>query len=144
MKQMKRILSIIIAQVFILQFAFAQQEEYFVPTASKEKRWNFVKTVLDKNKFGKVELKKIEKKFGVPTSIEIDSVGNFFWIITTTNGSKYQNGVITEKDDDVFFEFAEGQKLKAKASFREYDTEMCLTVYGLEKDEYVELIFKKE
>jgi hypothetical protein len=123
---------------------FAQSESFLVSTASKFKKWEFVKTEFDKYKFGQAVLKKIEKKFGVATSITIEADGNFFWNISNADSSITTNGKITEIDDDSYFEFLNADKLKVSASFKNYDSEMCLTIYGREKDEFVNLIYKKQ
>jgi hypothetical protein len=122
----------------------AQSESFFVSTASKVARWEFVKAEFDKYEFGKLVLKKTEKKFGVATSINIEADGSFMWNVTNTKGNTTNVGKITETGEDNFFEFSDGQKLKVNASFKDYDNVMQLTIYGMEKDEYVTLIYKNK
>jgi hypothetical protein len=86
----------------------------------------------------------MDKKFAIATSINIDSTGSFMWNVTNANGYTTNIGNIAESGDDGYFEFTGGDKLKVQASFKNYDTEMCLTIYGMEKDEYVNLIYKKQ
>jgi hypothetical protein len=143
MKKLKLIISVIVA-IFLATNIFAQSDLFLVNTASKAKKWEYVKAEFDKYEFGKLALKKVEKKFGVATSIVIDSTGNFMWTITNATGSKTSVGMISESGNDSFFEFEDGNKLKVQASFKNYDTEMCLTIYGMETDEYVNLIYKKQ
>ncbi len=130
--------------LFLVTNTFAQSESFLVTTASKFKKWEFVKTEFDKYKFGQAVLKKIEKKFGLATSIMIEADGSFFWNITNAAGNITSTGKITEMENDSYFEFFNADKLKVSASFKNYDTEMCLTIYGWEKDEYVNLIYKKQ
>ena len=143
MKKIKIVIVLLIAH-FFTSSAFAQNDAFFVNTASKAKKWEFVKAEFDKYKFGEAVLKKVEKKFGVATSINIDKDASFMWNVTTTEGNTTSTGTITEAGDDNFFEFYGGEKLKVNVSFKNYDTEMCLTIYCWEKDEYVNLIYKKQ
>jgi hypothetical protein len=123
---------------------YAQSDSFLVSKACKAKKWEFVKAEFDKYEFGKLVLKKTDKKFGVATSINIDADGRFMWNVTNTTGNTTSVGKITETGDDSYFEFYDGQKLKVNASFKDYDNEMQLTIYGMEKDEYVTLIYKKQ
>jgi hypothetical protein len=141
-KNIKYILAILLF-INLSTYVFAQSESFLVTTASKAVRWEFVKAEFDKYEFGKLVLKKIESKFGVATSINIEANGSFMWNVTNTKGNTASVGKISETGDDSYFEFHDGQKLKVNASFKDYDNEMHLTIYGIEKDEYVSLIFKK-
>ncbi len=127
----------------VANFTMAQADNFFVPTA-EGKRWELVKTEVDKKGAGEKLLLELKKEFGLPTSLRIESDGNFMWNVTDINGSTTSTGAITEENDFCFFKFIGGKIIKAFPYFREYDTEMYLTMYGKTKEEFMTLVFKLE
>jgi hypothetical protein len=120
----------------------AQEDDFFVPTASKFNRWEYVKNETDKAGKGIELLSVIKKEFGLATSINLESNGDFMWNVTNTSGNTTSVGTVTEKGDFCYFTFFDKKVIKASPSFRDYDTIMVLTLYGKTKEEFVSLFFK--
>ncbi|MEN9547594.1 MAG: hypothetical protein RIR12_185 [Bacteroidota bacterium] len=140
---MKKIItSLFIILVVNTLNTYAQEDDFFVPTASKYNRWEYVKNETDKDGKGVALLAVLKKEFGLATSINLESNGDFMWNVTTTDGSSTSVGTISEKGDFCYFTFFDKKVIKASPSFREYDTIMVLTLYGKTKEEFVSLFFK--
>ncbi len=142
MKKIK-LITIFVTIQFFASSLLAQTDSFYVPTASKIRNWEFVAAKFDKANLGKTIFSKVKKDFGIANYLTIEPDGNFYWTIEKKDGFSTSVGSITEVGDDNFFNFAEGKRLKVTASFSNYDNEMCLTVYGINKKRFVNLHYKK-